>query len=100
MADRYDNCTAVTITDNSIREAYSEGNGNGHALQLWSMSPWTVDIHDNTPTDNAGGIWIPTHNHRRRSGGRTDPSAGVRDPWRLAAGQPLLRQYHVRGGCK
>jgi len=55
------NCSALTVTNNVIKEAYSEGNGNGHALQLWSMSPWTIDIHDNELTDSAGGIWILTH---------------------------------------
>ena len=55
------NCNVLTVTDNVIKEAYSEGNGNGHALQLWSMSPWVIDIHDNEFTDSAGGIWILTH---------------------------------------
>lgn len=30
----------------------------GQGLQIWSATPWTVDVHDNTITDNYEGILI------------------------------------------
>ncbi|SVE17839.1 uncharacterized protein METZ01_LOCUS470693, partial [marine metagenome] len=51
----------MNIFDNNIDDAYSEGGGNGHAIQLWSMTPWSVNIHDNSFNNNAGGIWIITY---------------------------------------
>ena len=54
------NTSQVDIFNNDIRDAFSEGAGNGHALELWSMTPWNINIHDNTFTNNAGGIWILT----------------------------------------
>ena len=55
------NASQVDIFNNDIRDAYSEGGGNGHAIQAWSMTPWELNVHDNTFTNNAGGIWILTY---------------------------------------
>ena len=43
--------TSVEIAHNTITGIPAQGTtGDGHALQLWSLTPWSVDIHDNTFT--------------------------------------------------
>jgi parallel beta-helix repeat protein len=46
----YDN-TITDVPENSL-------GGEGEAMQIWSTSAWTVDIHDNDIKDNFMGIWI------------------------------------------
>ena len=53
--------TAVEVANNTITGIPAQGTlGDGHALQLWSLTPWSVDIHDNTLTNNTAGVYIAT----------------------------------------
>jgi len=51
------NASEVQVYRNTIKDVPQQ-DVEGEALQMWSASPWTVDIHDNEITGNYSGIWI------------------------------------------
>lgn len=51
------NASDVWIYNNTMTDVPQQGD-EGQALQIWSATPWTVDIHDNVMTGNYEGIWI------------------------------------------
>jgi len=51
------NASEVRVYNNTITDVPQQGD-EGEALQIWSATPWTVDIHNNVITDNYEGIWI------------------------------------------
>ncbi len=52
------NVSDLTVFDNTITGVPAQGD-EGQGLQAWSVTPWTVDIHDNVITGNNEGIYIP-----------------------------------------
>jgi len=49
----------LEVFDNFVHDVpEASWGGEGQAFQFWSLTPWTVDIHDNTITDNFQGIYF------------------------------------------
>lgn len=55
------NVTSLEVYDNIMTDVPQVSwGGEGQALQIWSVTPWSVDIHDNDFSGNYQGIWIWT----------------------------------------
>ena len=56
------NVLDLEVFDNTVTGVQeADWGGEGQAFQFWSVAPWTVDIYDNTITNNYQGIWISGH---------------------------------------
>ncbi|MBD3335113.1 MAG: T9SS type A sorting domain-containing protein [Candidatus Eisenbacteria bacterium] len=51
------NAAEIRIYSNHV-EGVPQNGDEGQAFQVWSATPWTVDIHDNVMLDNHQGIYI------------------------------------------
>ena len=53
------NVTSLEVYNNNIHDVPEVSwGGEGQALQIWSATPWSVDIHDNDFSGNFQGMYI------------------------------------------